>query len=189
MGFLIIFGVALLLTVITFVVGELFDLGDATADTGGEIGHAPSPLSSRVIFVFATAFGGFGYIGTALDWPVWGATLLALVGGVIVAGGTFFLVVVPMARQQGSVTVRDEDFVDLIGEVTSEIPPAGLGRVTVVAPSSGARVSQPARSANGARISFGTRVRVVEAGGGVMTVAPAQQHGPYSYGAGAKEQQ
>lgn len=188
MAFLIIFGVALLLTVVTFVVGELFDLGDATADSGVDVGHAPSPLSSRIIFVFATAFGGFGYIGMSLDWPVWGATVLALVGGVIVAGGTFFLVVLPMARQQGSVTVRDEDLVDLVGEVTSEIPPSGLGRVTVVAPASGARISQAARSANGARIPFGTRVRIVAAGGSVMTVAPAQQHGPYSYGAGAKEQ-
>jgi len=167
------------LTAITFVIGELFDLGDASADTGGEVGHGggASPLSSRIVFVFVTAFGGFGYIASVMDWALWAQALAAIVGGLGVSAGTFFLIVVPMARQQSTVTVRESDFIDLTGEVTAEIPENGLGRVTVIAPSSGARVSHAARSANGMRIPFGTEVKVIHAGQGTVTVVPSTASG------------
>ncbi|MEX1103414.1 MAG: hypothetical protein WED87_04145 [Dehalococcoidia bacterium] len=171
MAFLIIFGVGIFLTVITFVVGELFDLGSGDVDTGGEVGEGTaSPFSSRILFVFMTAFGGFGFIGQALDWNIGASVLLALAGGLAVSAGTFFLVVLPMARQQGSVHVNESDFVGLEGQVTAEIPEGGLGRVTFVAPASGARVSPAARSANGERIPFGMAVKVVGTGTGAVTV-------------------
>lgn len=172
MAFLIIFGVGLLLTVVTFVVGELFDFGGGDADAGGDLGDTPSPFSSRILFIFLTAFGGFGFIAQSMDWNAAASVLSALVGGLVVAAGTFFLVVMPMARQQGSVHVSESDFLDREAQVTAEIPEDGLGRVTLIAPSSGARVSPPARSANGQRIPFGTSVKVVGVGTGVVTVAP-----------------
>ena len=64
-AFLVIFGVGLALLAVTFILGEIFDFGDH-----GDLGADPSPLSSRVIFVFATAFGGCGFIGTALDYAL-----------------------------------------------------------------------------------------------------------------------
>ena len=190
MAFLIIFGLGLMLTVVTLVIGELFDFGgDATADTGSELGEGgPSPLSSRIVFVFATAFGGFGFIAREFGWEIWAQLLAAMAGGVAVAGGTFFLIVVPMAKQQSTVRVRDSDFIDLEGQVTAEIPENGLGRVTLVAPSSGARVAQAARSANGQRIPYGAAVRVIQSGQGTVTVVPAQS-GLAPYSASAKEQQ
>jgi membrane-bound ClpP family serine protease len=173
MTFLIIFFVGLLLTVLVFAVGELFDLGDADADTGGEAGHGgPSPLSSRILFVFLTAFGGFGFLGDAAGWSVWLSITVGLLGGVAVAGGTFFLVVLPMSRQQGSVHVSEDDYLDREGQVTSEIPEEGVGRVTLVAPTSGARVSTASRSASGERIGNGTSVRIISVGTGVVTVVP-----------------
>jgi hypothetical protein len=172
MVFLIIFGVGLMLAVITFAVGELFDLGDS-GDAGSELGEpGASPFSSRILFVFMTAFGGFGYIGQSLDWGVPASITLALAGGLGVAAGTFFLIVLPMARQQGSVHVTEDEFLDREAQVTAEIPEGGLGRVTLVVRSSGARMSQAARSANGERIPFGTAVRVVGVGTGVVTVVP-----------------
>lgn len=173
MAFLIIFGIGLLLTVVTFAVGELFDFGGGDADAGADIGDGtPSPFSSRILFIFLTAFGGFGFIGESMDWPVGGSVLLAMVGGVVVSAGTFFLVVAPMARQQGSVHVTEGDFLEKEAQVTAEIPEGGLGRVTLVASSSGARMSPAARSANGQRIPFGTSVKVVGVGTGVVTVVP-----------------
>ena len=173
MAFLIIFGVGLLLTLVTFAVGELFDMGGGDADSGAEMGEGtPSPFSSRILFIFLTAFGGFGYIGQSMDWGVGGSVLLAFVGGLAVSAGTFFLVVMPMARQQGSVHVTEGDFLDKEAQVTSEIPEGGLGRVTLIASSSGARVSPAAKSANGERITFGTSVKVVGVGTGVVTVVP-----------------
>src|SRR5688572_20396335 len=167
MAFLIIFAVGIFLTILTFVLGELFDLGSGEADAGSELGEgSPSPFSSRILFVFLTAFGGFGYLGQAADWNIGLSVLLALAGGVAVAAGTFFLVVTPMARQQGSVHVNESDYVGLEGQVTSDIPAGSLGRVTFVVPASGARMSPAARSANGERIPFGTAVKVVGSGTG-----------------------
>ncbi len=181
-AFLIIFSLGLFLAFITFIVGELFDLGgDGGMDSGGPVGEGtPSPLSSRILFVFATAFGGFGFIGTVLEWPMWIAVLAAVVGGLVVAAGTFFLIVLPMAKQQGSTTVKASDFVNMHGQVTSEIPENGLGRVTVIAPTSQARVGMPARAESGGRIAFGSTVRVVAEGGGVLTVTTLESTGPAS---------
>jgi len=145
----------------------------------GELGDSPSPFSSRVVFVFATAFGGFGYIGSALDWPMWVSLSVAVLGAIAVAGGTFFLIVLPMARQQGSTDVHTSDFAGLDGQVTSEIPEGGIGRVTVIAPASKARVALSARSANGERIPFGATVRIQTPGPGTAIVVPvsSQQSG------------
>ncbi len=178
LAFLTIFGIGLVLLVITFILGEIFDFGGDGG--GGELGgDSPSPFSSRIVFVFATAFGGFGYIGGALDWPVWGAALFAIVGGLGVAAGTFFLIVLPMSRQQGSTDVHDADFMGMEGQVTSEIPAGGgLGRVTVIAPTSKARVALAARSADGQRIPFGTTVRIQVPGPGSAVVVPISNPSP-----------
>src|SRR5690606_32912822 len=139
------------------------------------IGEAsPSPLSSRIIFVFITAFGGVGFIGQTAGWPVAANVLAAIAGGLAVAGGTFFLVVLPMARQQGSVSLAMADLVDLEGQVTDEIPAGGVGRVTIVPPGTGARIARAARSHSGAAIPAGTVVRVLQAGPGSLTVTPVQ---------------
>lgn len=174
MVFLSIFGVGLLLTLVTFIIGEIFDLGDL-GDGADHLGAGPSPLSSRILFVFVTAFGGFGFIGQTADWPLWLSASAALVGAVAVAGGTFFLVVLPMARQQGSVRLSTQDLVNLEGEVTDDIPPGGFGRVALVPPGTGARITRSARSQHGDRLPPGTAVRVVHAGPGSLTVTPIQR--------------
>jgi hypothetical protein len=182
-AFLTIFGVGLGLLIVTFIVGELFEIGGDLFhdlfDFGGEahvdLGADASPFSSRILFVFATAFGGFGYIGAAMGWPIWAASALAVAGGLAVAAGTFFVIVLPMSRQQGSTDVHETDFEGLSGQVTSEIPAGGLGRVTVIAPTSKARVALAARSADGERIPFGATVRIEVPGPGpaiVVAVAP-----------------
>lgn len=175
-AFLTIFGISLLLLIVTFVVGELFDFGGDLFGLGDgadvDLGADASPFSSRILFVFATAFGGFGYIGAAMGWPVWAASALGVAGGVATAAGTFFMIVLPMSRQQGSTDVREADFEGLNGQVTSEIPEGGLGRVTVIAPTSKARVALAARSADGERIPFGATVRIEVPGPGPAIVVP-----------------
>ncbi|MEZ4493415.1 MAG: hypothetical protein R3C29_08915 [Dehalococcoidia bacterium] len=176
MVFLIIFGVGLLLTVVTFVIGELFDLGD-WGDSGAEIGDSPSPFSSRVLFVFLTAFGGIGFIGQTADWPVGGSILAALAGGLAVAGGTFFLIVLPMAKQQGSVHLSIDDLLNLEAQVTDEIPGSGVGKISVVPPGTGTRMARAARSRDGNLIRAGTAVRILSVGPNTVTVAPLDAAG------------
>ena len=171
--FVVIFIVGLGLTLLTFIAGELFDFFSDVGDFDTDGGTGASPFSSRVIFVFVTAFGGFGMIGMALEWSIWATVLFASAGGLMVAGGTFFLIVAPLARQQGTTSVHSTDFLGLEGQATSDIPAQGLGRISIVAPTSGARVAQPARSATGETIPFGTAVRVVHVGANALTVRPA----------------
>lgn len=180
MIFLIIFAVGLALALVTFVVGELFDLGDFGGD--GADGHSlgaegASPFSSRILFVFMTAFGGVGFIAQSLDWALPLAIAAAVVGGAAVAGGTFFLIVLPMSRQQGSQKLSLDDLMDLVGEVTDDIPAGGLGKVALVPPGTRTRVSRAARSQNGAHLPPGTVVRVVHVGPGSLTVTPAEYLG------------
>lgn len=181
-AFLTIFGIGLGLLIVTFIIGELFEFGSNLLDFGdgieSDLGSDASPFSSRILFVFATAFGGFGYIGAAMGWPVWGASTLAIFGGLAIAAGTFFAIVLPMSRQQGSTDVREADFEGLSGQVTSEIPEGGLGRVTVIAPASKARVALAARSADGARIPFGATVRIEVPGPGPAIVVPVTTSHP-----------
>lgn len=174
MVFLIIFGVGFMLTAVTFVVGELFDFGGGEADTLGADGA--SPFSSRVLFVFMTAFGGFGFIAQSADWGLPAAVLSGLIGGGAVAAGTFFLIVLPMARQQGTTSLKNEDLLILEGEVTDDIPAGGLGKVTFVPPGTGARVSKAARSQSGGHIAPGTVVRVVNVGATSITVTPVDYY-------------
>lgn len=176
MIFLIIFSVGLLLTIVTFVVGELFDFGD-WGDSGSEIGDSPSPFSSRVLFVFLTAFGGIGFIGQTADWPLGGSLIAALTGGVAVAGGTFFLIVLPMAKQQGSVHLSIDDLLNLEAQVTDEIPGSGVGRISVVPPATGTRMARAARSRDGSMIRAGTAVRIMAVGPNTVTVAPLDSAG------------
>lgn len=178
MIFLIIFGVGLALALTTFVIGELFDLGDFGDHGSDPLGaDGASPFSSRILFIFMTAFGGVGYIAqsSGLDLPF--AITLGVAGGAAVAAGTFFLIVLPMARQQGTQKLALDDFVDLVGEVTDDIPAGGLGKVALVPPGTGTRVSRAARSQNGAHIPPGTIVRVIHAGPGSLTVTPTEYLG------------
>jgi hypothetical protein len=104
-----------------------------------------------------------------MDWNVGASVLLALAGGLAVAAARSS----PCAthvKATGLRHVNETDFLNLEAQVTAEIPEGGLGRISLIAPASGARVSPAARSANGERIPFGTAVRVVGVGAGAVTV-------------------
>ena len=194
-AFLVIFLVGLGLAVLTFVLGELFEFGgdvagelgevateiagvDADVDAGVDLGGAdintPSPFSSRVIFSGLTAFGGFGFIGSALDWPM-AVTLLFAIGGFVgVSAGMFFGVVVPLSRQQGSIRELRREYLDVEASVTSEVPAEGVGLVTLESPSSGSLVTESASSSTGERIKQGTAVKIVRVTASTIVVAPLE---------------
>lgn len=191
--FFSIFLAGFLLAFLSWVVGEFFDfggeavegLGDvaadgidfspdpaAGADLAGAIDATPSPASSRVVFAGLTAFGGFGVIGSALDWPLGLTLLFALAGFVLASAGIFLGVVVPISRQQGSTRVLRSAYAGLEVEVGIEIPAQGVGQVTFEDPTSGALVTEAASSADGRRIPTGAQVRVIRVTGrGVVVEA------------------
>jgi hypothetical protein len=194
-AFLSVFLVGFVLAVVSWVVGELFELGgdaaeglgdllgdapDLAADAGtsgldlaaasGE--YSPSPVSSRVIFSGLTAFGGFGVIGSVLGWPLLATLAFALGGFVLASAGMFFGIVLPISKQQGSVRIVRSAYMGMEVQVGIGIPADGVGQVTFEDPNSGALVTQAASSADGATIPTGAHVRIVRVTGSGVVVEP-----------------
>jgi hypothetical protein len=118
----------------SFVAGELFgggDVGGHDADFHGDVHgdvHGVSFLSTRVLSVFITAFGGFGAIGIHTGWGIGLSTALGLAGGVVF-GGVIYLFVSFLYSQQASSDIHSGDLVGATAQVTVAIPKGGLGQV------------------------------------------------------------
>jgi len=162
--FLGLAAIGFLFLLISLVVGELFDLGDlfgdhdfdAGADVDGHGGGA-SFLSSRVISVFITAFGGFGAIGSHLGYGVGVSTAMGLASG-LVFGGLIYLFVSFLHGQEASSDIRVGDLVGKTGEVSVAIPKGGVGQVRC---SQGESVVEKiARSLDGEEIPANSLVKV-----------------------------
>lgn len=196
-AFLSIFLVGFILAVVSWLVGELFEIGGDLADSVGELAadipdmagdigfdvgaggvdlaaatdvYSPSPVSSRVIFSGLTAFGGFGVIGSVLGWPLGAVIPFAVAGFLLASGGMFFGVVLPISRQQGSVRVVRGAYAGMEVQVGIAIPVEGVGQVTFEDPNSGALVTEAASSADGEQIPAGANVRIVRVTGGGVVV-------------------
>jgi hypothetical protein len=194
-AFLSVFLFGFILAVVSWLVGELFELGGDAAEGIGELlgdapdlsldagtsgldlaatadAFTPSPVSSRVIFSGLTAFGGFGVIGSTLGWPLGATIVFALAGFVLASAGMFFGVVLPISKQQGSVRVVRTAYLGMEVQVGIAIPADGLGQVTFEDPNSGALVTEAASSIAGNTIPAGSHVKIVRVtGSGVVVEA------------------
>jgi hypothetical protein len=192
-AFFSIFLAGFALAAISWVFGELFEFGGDAADAVGELAvdgiefappvdpgpgldlaaavdQTPSPASSRVIFSGLTAFGGFGFIGSAAGWPLGFTMLFAIFGFFLASAGMFLGVVVPISRQQGSTRVLRSAYAGMEVQVGIEIPAQGVGQVTFEDPNSGALVTEAASSADGRKIPTGAQVRIVRVTGSGVVV-------------------
>ena len=115
-------GFAFLLLALVF--GEIFDFFDhGDIDTGG-----PGLLSTRVIAVFITAFGGVGALGVHYGLsPVVSAVLGAISGGVF--GGLMAVLGRFLYNQQSTSEVRSDDLVGHNCRVIVSIPANGIGQI------------------------------------------------------------
>jgi len=193
-AFLVIGGIGFFMLVLTWFLGELFDFGHDVAgwfgDHLGEInvdGHhlelggadgatdaGPSPLSSRVIFAFMTAFGGGGAIASLYHLPMVGSVLVALAAGLAIGGATFGVARL-LFQQQASSTVQASSLVGRSGRVEIGIPDQGAGQVAVAA--GGGTSTLLARSRTGRAIPAGASVRIAEVQGNLLIVeAEAPEH-------------
>ena len=162
--FLGLAAIGFLFLLISLVVGELFDLGDIFGghefDVGGDVdahGGGTSFLSSRIISVFITAFGGFGAIGAHLGYSIGVSTAIGLASG-LVFGGLIYLFVSFLHGQEASSDVRISDLVGKTAEVSVAIPKGGLGQVRC--PLGESVVEKIARSQDGGQIPANTLVKV-----------------------------
>jgi membrane protein implicated in regulation of membrane protease activity len=174
--FLGIAAIGFLVLIISFVFGELFEhadlFGGHDVDVHGEVGEGGvSFLSSRVLSVFVTAFGGFGAIGIHLGYGIGASTGMGLVGG-LVFGGLIYVFASFLYSQQASTNVRVSDLVGKTGEVIVAIPKGGVGQVRC-ALGQGV-VEKIARSKDGEEIALNTLVKIEEIVGETILVRRAE---------------
>jgi membrane-bound ClpP family serine protease len=180
--YFICFGVGLLFTLISAVVGHLFGGHDADSDVGTG-GHADagfehtgmpgvSPLSPTVIASFITAFGGFGmiYSKIALTKSPWVSGPLAGISGLAIAASVFLMFNKLFSKTQSSSESHVATLTGLSATVITPIPQHGVGEIAYV--QGGTRYTAPARSESGAAISNGQTVKIHRVIGTQFYVVP-----------------
>ena len=156
--FLGIAAIGFLILIVTFVVGELFELGDLFGDHDVDMhGGSPSFFSGRILSVFVTAFGGFGAIGIHLGYGMGVSTAIGAASG-LVFGGAVYLFVSFLHGQQASSDVHVQELIGRMGQVSVAIPTGGLGQVRCALGES--VLEKIARSADGDGIPANTMVKV-----------------------------
>ena len=171
-AFIAIAAFGALFVVTSFVVGELFELGDFFGHHDVDIhGGGPSLISSRVISVFVTAFGCFGAIGIHMGWSVGISTAFGAGGGVAF-GAVIYLFMSFLYSQQASSDVRVADLVGQTAKVSVAIPKGGVGQIRCTLGES--VVDKIARSTDGGEIPANMLVKVEQLVGETVLVRRAE---------------
>lgn len=145
----------------SFFLGDLFEqIGlDVELEADGFGDGAPGFFDSRVLSVFLTAFGGFGFIGMKLGAGIVVSSLCGLAGGVLLGAVVFWFARL-LYQQQASSSVSAFDLVGRIAQVTVAIPPGGIGQI--VCRIGQERVEKLARTKSEAEIKTGATVVISE---------------------------
>lgn len=171
--FLSIAGVGFVFLLISLLFGEIFEHleGGFDHDMDHSLDHGgPGILSTRVLAVFVTAFGGFGAVATH-----YGVGLVPA-SGIGFGSGVFFgSIVYAFARflwaQQATSETRTEDLSGQTAEVVIGIPEAGVGQVRCRLGEQ--LIDKIARSRDNRAIPEHTIVRIEEVLGETVIVARA----------------
>lgn len=139
---------------------------DLDADAAGEA----AGVSMLAIASFISAFGAFGLIAvTLLDANQVASLVAALLGGLVMglAAQAFFVYILsPTVSSE----VHRTRLVGMAAEITTPIPPGGMGQVALVV--EGSRITYSARATSeGESFSRGTPVRIERIVGGVAYVS------------------
>ena len=182
--YFICFGVGLLFTLLSALLGHLFGGGDADAHADvGTGGHAEAgfehtgmpgiaPFSPTTIASFITAFGAFGMIFSkiALLESPWVSAPLAGVSGLVVAAGVFLMFNKIFSKTQASSEGQVGTLIGSNATIITPIPQGGVGEIAYV--QGGSRYTAPARSESGAAIGNGQTVRIHRVVGTQFYVVP-----------------
>lgn len=160
--------VGLIFTVFSAIAGHLFG-GHDSLDAGGHaeagMGHAGEPgisfFSPTVLASFVTAFGAFGLILSKITptSSVWISAPFSALGGLIVAGVTFWFFNTMFTKTQSSSEGRVAGLIGQTAVIVTPIPENGVGEISYV--QSGSRYTAPARlDKGGVTISAGATVKI-----------------------------
>ncbi len=189
--YLLCFVVGLLLSVLSFVLGDLhfhihlpfhwelpyLHIGTPHAPHIGGGPHAEAGLPAvnfGTITAFLAWFGGIGYL-LAKHSHLYAFTALgiAMLGGLVGGAIVFFFISRVLLRYEADYVPEDCDMVGILGRISSSIFKGGTGEIVYV--QGGTRHSCAARSEDGTAISKGTEVVVTNFDKGVAYVKPWEE--------------
>lgn len=166
--FLAIGGFGFLFLLVSFLVGDLFEMIGLDFGTDLDAGHDFGVFDSRVISMFLTAFGGFGVIGVSLGYGAVGSTLAGLLGGVFFGAIAFYFGKF-LYSQQSTSSVAMEDLVGRTAQVVVGIKPNQLGQISCRVGEE--TVERLARTSGGEEILAGQTVRIDSIGSDSVLVS------------------
>lgn len=147
--------------------GHDADMGHYDAGHGDYSGAHLSPLSVPILLAFGATFGAMGAIMDELitnDYAVLG---IAVIVGIIVAGGMYGLVYTLLVKSQASTHISMKDYVGLDGLLTVGIRNKEPGEVVVNTEKRG-RVPVPATASHD--IEANSQVKVIGIAGDAVIV-------------------
>ena len=175
--FLAVAAFGFLFLLISLAFGGIFDHFELSHDFDHDLSHGgPGILSTRIISVFITAFGGFGAIAIYEGYGIFPSSFFGAAGGVTLAG-LIFAFARFLYSQQASSTIISSELVGRSAQVTVGIPAGGLGQVRCLVGET--MLDKTARSKDGTPIPFNSLVKVEAVVGEsvVVTIMDGRQPG------------
>jgi membrane protein implicated in regulation of membrane protease activity len=127
--FLGIGAIGFLFLLVSLLFGGIFDHFDGGLDHDLDHG-GPGFLSTRVMSVFITAFGGVGAIATHFGFTPLPASSIGAISGLVIATPVYYFARF-LYGQQATSELLAHDLVGRIGRVVVTIPAGGIGQVRV----------------------------------------------------------
>lgn len=161
--FYILFGVGVLYTIVTFLLGQLLDFMDIDVDfdDNGFFDAQVSPFKPMMIAVFLTTFGGLGLIFQHQGkWHSIVILLVALGAAFALCGFIYYFVMVPLYRAQSTSAVAQSRVIGYRAKVTVPMVEGKYGRITYNI--NGNTYSAPAKSFSGEDIKTGEEVLIID---------------------------
>jgi hypothetical protein len=147
--------------------GHDMDMGHYDAGHGDYSGSHLSPLSIPVLLAFGTTFGAVGAIMEDLGQDSLITIVVAIVFGVVMAGGMYALVYYMIFKSQATTQMKIDDMVGLSGLLTVGIKGGEPGQVVLNTEKRG-RVPVPATAK--ADIESNSTVKVIGISGNAVIV-------------------
>ncbi|MEW9123887.1 MAG: hypothetical protein AB2421_14345 [Thermotaleaceae bacterium] len=161
--FYVLFGVGVLYTLVTFLLGQLLDFMDfdTGVDDDGLFNVQLSPFKPITIAAFFTTFGGFGLIFQYKTlWEPFRIVIAALLLALGVCALIYYGIMIPLYRMQNTSAIEQKNLIGHQGKVTLTIRDGKFGKISYRM--GGNSYSAPARAVENKTFSVGEDVIILE---------------------------
>lgn len=169
--FTVCLGVGIGYTIISFILGNLFNVGDVSGDI--DTGSSVSFFKPTSIAAFLTVFGGMGLVFLN-SFNFITVVSLSSIFGIFVAYLLHRFVLIPLHNAQNTSTVEKQSLIGSTAKISQKVLQGGFGKITYHV--NGSTFSSPAKSEDGNEIPLGTTVEIIYIEKNTYYVKPKYDH-------------